>query len=363
MLVKSNPREKVAARLLDEVLAELENNQGTLETSLEKGQSVDLKPQLETILWLSRHRNALEPRPEFIECSRIRLVNKIKSERVSENTWTKNLKDKFSGMGSYKRQAVKVAYLLPVLLMFLVVLSRGISAVEKTALPGDVLYPIKEMMEITQLNLTFSQIGRIAFHIQMAGERLSEIQILMMVGREDLIPATIEEFEREIDLVLTGLTPLARTHPEEFDALSKLLDERVTKPLEAVYLLGMEYKTEVTADLVDVVKVVLARLNDLDAIEKGIGSDSTPTEFPIKSSTWIPFLTPTPTLYRPSATLTLEYPASPTQTESAARSDEDQKHVRVTKTAKPGHTPKPTNTYRPDKVPPEKSKDERKGDK
>lgn len=357
------PRQKVASQVLDEALAELENNTETIDTLLEKIQNGHLKSQLETIQWLCRHRDALEPRPEFIEHSRARLIMKIKTERAYRKSRIENLKETFPGVAFPKKFAFRIAVVLPVLLMFIMLMSRGILAIEENAIPGDTLYPIKELMEITRLNLTFSQIDQTALHIQIAGDRLSEVQMLMMVGREELIPVTLDKLEREIDQALDGLTSLARTHPDNFKTLSELLDERVTRPLEVTYLLGMEFRADYPVDLLNVLNSVLARLDELEAIKNGISPDSTPAITPIGSSvlTQVPSATYTP--YQPSATPTIRYTATPSQTEITASPQDDHQNDRATNTPKPKHTPKPTNTHRPEKVPPEKSKDIKNEDK
>lgn len=357
------PRQKVDSPVLDEALAELENNTETIDTLLEKIQNGHLKSQLETIQWLYRYRGALEPRPEFIEHSRARLVMKVKTERAYRKSRIDNLKEAFARVPFSKKFAYRIAVVLPVLLMFIMLMSRGIVAVEETAIPGDTLYPIKELMEITRLNLTFSQIGQTALHIQMAGERLSEIQMLMMDGREELIPATFDKLEREIDQALDGLTSLARTHPDNFKTLSELLDERVTRPLEATSLLLMEFRADYPVDLLNVLNGVLARLDELEAIENGISPDVTPAITPIGSSVWTRIPSATYTPYQPSATPTIRYTSMPSQTEITVSPQDDHQNDRATNTPRPKHTPKPTNTHRPEKVPPEKSKDMKNEDK
>jgi hypothetical protein len=167
--------------------------------SLYPDQAGAIRPALEALVWLQRQVRFFDPRPGFVELSRRRLLARIQQEVASQRPllklWTALLAW-FSHSKWLSLQFILILILIP----GLVIGASGVIVASQSAIPGDILYPMKTALEDTQMVLTPGLVGEARLYIGFAQHRLLEIQTLILKGKYQYIPETVSEFERQANL-------------------------------------------------------------------------------------------------------------------------------------------------------------------
>jgi hypothetical protein len=114
--------------------------------------------------------------------------------------------------------------LIATLLVFGLLLFRGVGATANAAdaaLPGDVLYPLKHSLECARASHTIDLNARAHTYLDLAGQRLADISILIEQGRyADLIQAS-QDFLEYVQKALLTTQEIAQTNPTQAAALSQ----------------------------------------------------------------------------------------------------------------------------------------------
>ncbi|HWJ81951.1 MAG TPA: DUF5667 domain-containing protein [Nocardioides sp.] len=132
------------------------------------------------------------PRPEFVADLRTRLVAAAEAQParvVDAATVARLTPTQRRGRGERRLAAVLGG--------FAVVAATGSMAMaSQSALPGDVLYPVKRALENAQTNLQSDDAGKAQSLLDHAAERLQEVQALNARGDGDAaeIAATLQDF-------------------------------------------------------------------------------------------------------------------------------------------------------------------------
>jgi hypothetical protein len=121
------------------------------------------------------------------------------------------------------------AILVITLLVFLFGGAGMTALAAQSALPGDVLYPIKTSMEQVQLTLSTSPSGRAHLQLEFAERRLLEIAGLIGVERFQEIPAATDQFEAHIRNILVEVEDAANHDPEQASGLSDQVSNALTR--------------------------------------------------------------------------------------------------------------------------------------
>ncbi len=190
-----------------------------------RGGRAELKTLLESAIWFSGQKAAVEPRPGFVRASRVRLVEQIAAEPVATGSWLERMWAQLStALGGGWRVALQVT-LAVVMLACLVVGGSGVALASQTALPGEALYPVKTSLENVELLVTIDPAAKIQLHNQFSQARLLEIEELVMEGRYNYIREAVSNFEAHVNRASQLLNALATRDPERAAELGLALKE------------------------------------------------------------------------------------------------------------------------------------------
>jgi hypothetical protein len=197
--MKKNAPAEIQA-IVDEVFPHLVNGQSSLDSILaaHPQQADELRPYLESALWLASQQTGLAPRPGYISGSKHRLVNTL--EAASPPTFWQRLWRPHSP----QRFAIQ-ALSLAVLVVNLALVVNTLILASRLALPGDWLYPAKLSIEHIQLALTFDPQEQANLQIEQTQHRTTEIVQLVLEDEHAYIPAAVERLETQINAAVSDL--------------------------------------------------------------------------------------------------------------------------------------------------------------
>jgi hypothetical protein len=127
-----------------------------------------------------------EPTPEFRTTLRAQLMTSAVPVRLVTRAAPK--------VRSLRRRTATVAALLATSFG-----GVGMAAASAATIPGEVLYPVKRVIEDSQLAFKFSDSSRGAYHLQLATERLAEVNDLAIDPTSSIqaTEETFNEFQRQ----------------------------------------------------------------------------------------------------------------------------------------------------------------------
>ncbi len=180
-----------------------------------------LRPELQTVIWLQKRKEAVQSANFNPSLSRPRLVyalRQIKTSKIVLFPW--------SSIRSWLAQAAVLGLML---LMFFQ-LSLSLVRAAMVAIPGDLLYPIKQAEEQARLAVTTDKIQRASVYIDIAHQRLSEITDLFIENRYQYLESTNTNLRQAANNALAILnSPEIRTSSKAADLtveVEKTLDNR-----------------------------------------------------------------------------------------------------------------------------------------
>lgn len=212
------------ALILQSCLEKIQSGEATLDSTLEQyPQLADtLRPQLETALWIHKQSQAFDPKPEFIAASRDRLVRRVKYEIAS--TPPKERVTFWGWLGALRPRKVAFQFALTMLLVLSLLFSTNrLALAASSTLPGDMLYPVKTTHENLQVLFSFTPEGDLELHIDFARQRLVEIEGIFLEGRYNLIPATVDGYQRQISMALSALKVVVEKKSQRAEELAEKL--------------------------------------------------------------------------------------------------------------------------------------------
>jgi hypothetical protein len=127
------------------------------------------------------------------------------------------------------RFSFSAAFLLVTLLVFLFGGVGMTAFAAQSALPGDVLYPVKTNIEQVQLTLSTNPSGRAQLQLEFAERRLLEIAGLIDEERFQEIPAATDQFEAHIRNVKVEVDDVANRNPDQASRLSAQVSDALTR--------------------------------------------------------------------------------------------------------------------------------------
>jgi len=337
-------------------------------------QAAAIRPALEALFWLQGKVRFFDPRPGFVESSRRRLFARIQQEVASQRPLAKKWIALLAWLSRSKRLTLQFILVL-ILITGLLIGASGVIVASQSAIPGDVLYPMKIAMENTQLVLTPGSVGDARLYIEFAQHRLLEVQTLVLKGRYQYILETVSEFERQVALATQLLKMTAEKGDPRAAPLATLLKDNLVNQSRMLAVLSGIIPNEV--------EEAFDRLNatmqtSISSAEDVIGTvpaspTSTPTSEAPVVATPVPGLIPTGTLpaastgtVLPSPTRTpaiksfgataslsivpLGHPATATPTATRVETEPSRRTPKATHIPRPRRTPKPTKEKPPDRT-------------
>ena len=355
------------SRILDSCLELITNGSATVEMVLDQypEYSGQLKPPLEAALWLQSRKEVFNPRPGFVKLSHRRLVNRFKGQGAEADT-----AETFSRIPAFfqeRRIAVQYSALLTLTAVLLFVGYRSTDFLVQRSIPGDPLYKTKRVQEELHVFMSTNHSQRTRLRIKFAHRRVIEMQELVMVGRDELLDETLENFEFQMAEAAEGIMIVAETDQNDALVLATLLTETLTGPVNS--LVGvLDTKPEfASADIIDSINTLTAQFFDQSPYDSFLvlntsipGSTFTVTFTPTTEFTATAYATTTTeannTLPSPIPTTTAvsinALTATPTpQPTHPSASSPDSTNTPVEPTSTPLPTIQPTNTPLPTVAP------------
>src|SRR3990170_4412385 len=288
--------------------------------------AAELKPQLETVLWLSAHRQALEPRPGFVTASRRRLMTQLQQEqRQVPLTWREHLQQFWSA-----QKLAPVAFVF-ILLLSLFVSGTIVSASQKS-LPGDNLYAVKLTLEQLALATSLDQASDAKLQIQFVEERLEEVRALIFEGRYEQVARTVHDYEDHINKTIELIGAVS----EQDKSQARQLALELETILSQHRLILIALRINAPDSIYSAISQVLMAAEQAESMAKEFSVLIPPTPTPVRpTSTPVPSPVPTNTP-RPTPTLAPTERPLPTEPEEP--------------TSTPSRTPEPSATPTP--IPP-----------
>lgn len=212
------------ALILQSCLEAIQKGEETVDSVLDRYPHLAevLKPQLETALWVSNQSHAFDPKPEFITASRLRIVRRI--EYAAASTPSKQTLTFWAWLANLRQNRFAFQFALTLLLVMSLVFSTNrLALAANHTLPGDFLYPVKITHENARLWISFTPENDVDLHTGFARQRLVEIEGIILEGRYDYIPQTVEVYEHHIARALAALKKVIEKKSDRVDELAAQL--------------------------------------------------------------------------------------------------------------------------------------------
>jgi hypothetical protein len=234
-------------------------------------QAAALRPELETTRWLVERRPGLAARPGFTGASRARLLERLAEDRQrTPRSWLRLSFASLRYPSTWRRYAPRLALVY----LFLLTLLFNLGQVSKASLnwlPGDLAYPLKLGFEQTALFFSPTAAGDARLHTEFARRRLLEAQALVFENRFELIPMTVVNFSRQVDLAVYSVDRVARRDRGQAQALALNL-ERILSDQEL--MVGLLSGFTPPAERLDFQRVLIIAEDGVSAVQKVIDSGS-----------------------------------------------------------------------------------------
>ena len=197
--------ERKAAQVLDECLRGIESGQVTVEDCLRLHPEFrdSLGPLLTLAVQTQQGLAPAAPSSVVRDQTEARLLNRLHKETASGlRTPPPSIRRAWS-----RRPAFALASLS--LILSVLILTTGVAYASAEALPGDLLYPVKQGLEQARLAISTTPEGDTALLVGFADERLAEVEALAAAGRLADLESALQGYESEI----TALVGLAEEIP------------------------------------------------------------------------------------------------------------------------------------------------------
>ncbi len=191
----------------------------------------ELKADLQAALWLRDQGKCLEARPGWLAASQQRMIALIQSKDPESRLW------RWGKTLVWGRLAVQ--FILAILLFAMGFLTaNGLVHASQTWLPGDWTYPLKLGQEQLELSFATTPARRASLHIQFAQRRIMEAQALVFEGRDAQIPATVDNFEKQVGLAVWELQLTSDQNSEQALRLAASMGQMLSSQTSMLGLLA-----------------------------------------------------------------------------------------------------------------------------
>jgi hypothetical protein len=353
--------------ILQTLLEMIQKGEADINRALEQypEQAGELRPLIETALWLQESAREFEPLPGFIHTSRQRLISQIQRSQVIAQEERKTL----TGGGPRWWENVfgrrKLAYSLVTLMMLCVFLFTSVSGVayaSQSSLPGGALYPLKTSLEQASLTISLSQTIDARLHIRYAERRISEVIILSTNGEYARMDEPLANYEGHVEQAIQLIQNIAGQDANGAKTLADSLQQALASETQQLSGVSQAAPQNARPNLEHALQVSQAGVASASQLIEQLGGP-TPTATATKTkNTPPPQRTPSPTnpgvqdpnagLQPPLPSDTFVPPGQAKKTETPPTATEDSQVQQTEEPViKPSHTPKPSNTHKPTQKP------------
>jgi len=157
----------------------------------------DLEPLL-IVAAEARDRISIpEPRAEYLDQSKARIVNQVKASR-------RKTQESRPPRPRSSHRILRPAFVLAGIVLVLALMVSGVGVVSASAgtIPGDALYPVKRGFEEARLVLTLNPESDQNILLDIADERLAETEKALEAGRDGDAEAAIRGYQETVERIL-----------------------------------------------------------------------------------------------------------------------------------------------------------------
>ena len=301
----------------------------------------EIRPELETAVWLVSRQEQVHTRPGFVPASKKRVLERIKQEASSQDA-----KHGFLGF-LLPRFGVHWA---PALVAAIIVLSStgGLLSAAQGSMPGDQLYTVKRISEQVAAGITFNEMQRVELNSQYTGRRLDEAAALITGGKYEAAEPALDAFEQQGSRTVELLEGVSNHQLKTKEALAAAVEEDFLQQANRLQAMQVVSPAEMQGRLAQAQAASMQNARFAGNIEDEI-HQSTATPSPTPTTTFTATITA-----EPSLTPTVVETKAPAKEKTSLPSGKDTEDGTISASpTPPGHminTPRPTNVHRPTKA-------------
>ena len=179
-------------------------------------------------------RHAVEGRARFLKMAAEMKPEKLPAQAVSSGLFWR-LKKWIQPKPQLRKEGLKMVNILVAALMAISVIFGGGAAAayaSQDAVPGETLYPVKEVVEQAELALTTNPQTKAELHLEFAQERVAEMQTLVSEGRTDLIPEAARNMQEHLQVAEQLAEQMARRGDADAAARVAVMTDVATQMLQ-----------------------------------------------------------------------------------------------------------------------------------
>jgi len=187
----------------------------------------NLLGEIETAQQVIRLQKHFDPRPGFLDTAHCTMINQIRLS-VRRDLWSPSSRFKLFP---------RVAILILILFAFLM---GGVTAAlaAQDALPGNVLFPVRGVVESLQLLPLVDDSREVKVHMNLAQAYLVDYAVLVSQGSWEDATLVLQRYDRHISRTGRILHDLSKTDDEDFNALNQIFIRIFLQDLEIFQVLS-----------------------------------------------------------------------------------------------------------------------------
>jgi hypothetical protein len=308
----------------------------------------DLRQQLEIALWVRAHREALDPSPEFVQTSKLRLINRIKHETSKKATPVETKQPWWQGLFGFLQNNLQSKTMVPmafvlILLVMMFTGSRILVPVAYDSLPGDRLYSAKLALEQAELAVSLDNADAAQLNVVLTQRRFTEIMQMIAYGRYDQIDSSVQNFQQQVEQTVKSVNAVASDNVIQAAVIAASLEKLLSDQDKTLTILGKAAPPLARSAIGKAIQASRSGMSAVQQIRRSLPPVSVvvaPTNTPYPTSTPQPTPTQRPL---PTEAPTLAPTATPTSRPLPTQPPPP--------TATPTQVPPPTNTPKPTDTP------------
>lgn len=223
---------------------------------------------------LTSAQHAVNPRPEWVDKTRARLLAHIERTTEQPSNRVLTLNHLWSALTLVIPQKTVYAYVRPAVifaLCFGLGTAGWITTVSASlnSLPGDALYPVKIATEHTQVAVVDALQGSAAsteLHLSFASRRAEEVNKIIdtpnadQAAKQQQVKEAVDNFKNEVQNVTEKLGAVQQASPEVAVAVAKVVDRKTDEIKLTLAAAGGQASTTETVAVIDQLKTEAARV-------------------------------------------------------------------------------------------------------
>jgi hypothetical protein len=283
-------------RYFESCLEMIRSGQADIETAAAQypEYAEELREQLEIVLWLDRRKGALDPDPDFVATTRLRLVSKLRRATPVRPSW----RERVSQMWSMPTLA-PVAFVM--ILMVFMIFSGTIVMASESSIPGDGLYSTKLIMEDLALATSVDETSDAQLRIDFVQRRLVEVNKLLVERRYDKVDETVAAYTDQVNETIESINQVAQhdsvTAQKLALELESVLNEQapILASLQKTAPISIHPVISKAVNVSETGKQAVQGMSRMVPLRSTSVPAATNTPFPTRTRTPFPTSTPRPT--------------------------------------------------------------------